>query len=517
MPNVSFVHPTVRRFLPLYETIRDCLAGEVEVKRRRQKYLPMPNAEDQSKENVARYQAYITRAVFYNVAQRTQGGLVGQIFMRSPGVEVPDALKPVVEDATGSGVPLDQTAAEASSFVVAYGRCGLYCDYPSVEASGAEVDDTVTVSKADIDSGTVRPVIQVVPPWDCINHRVKKRGAKIILAMVVFREDYILEDDGFETTVRDQYRVLRLTKDDEYVIEIYRNKMGTKPDFVFYPKDASGKPIDTIPFTFVGVQNNDSYPAIPPMYDLCALNIAHYRNSADYEEATYMLGQPTPWFSGLTEEWVDKVMKGGVGLGARGGIMLPVDGAAGLLQVEPNTMSKEAMDQKEAQMIALGAKLVEATQAGGVASTATEAAIDNVSETSILSSVAKNTATGIVFILQCAGRFVGAATEAIKYNMNTEFDLTNMDANERAQLLKEFQSNAITFSEYRLNMKRAGIATLPDEEAKKELNKQAEDALSKAVAEAEAIAATQPEPTAGASGAGGGAPKPAAPKPKPGA
>jgi hypothetical protein len=119
MPNVSFVHPTVRKFLPMYETIRDCLGGEVEVKRRRMKYLPMPNAEDMSKENVARYQAYITRAVFYNVAQRTQGGLVGQIFMRSPGVEVPDVLKPVVEDATGSGVPLDQTAAEAASYTVA--------------------------------------------------------------------------------------------------------------------------------------------------------------------------------------------------------------------------------------------------------------------------------------------------------------------------------------------------------------------------------------------------------------
>lgn len=509
MPNVSFVHPVARKLLPLYELIRDCLAGEVQVKFRRSKYLPVPNAEDTSKENMARYNAYLTRAVFYNVAQRTQGGLVGQIFMREPQANVPTELENVVTDATGSGVPLEQLAAEAASFVVAYGRCGVYADFPSAEATGAADDGTLAVTRAEMDSGDVRPVLQIVAPWDCINWRVKKRGAKIILSLVVFREDYVLEDDGFETTIRDQYRVLRLDKDDNYVIEIYRNKMGTKPDFVFNPKDAAGQPIKEIPFTFVGVQNNDSVPSVPPMYDLCALNIAHYRNSADYEEATYMLGQPTPWFAGLSEEWVTKVLGGAVALGARGGIMLPENGAAGILQVQPNTMAKEAMDQKEQQMLALGAKLVEATQAGGVASTATEATIDNISETSILSSVAKNVASAIKWGLEWCAVFVGTPEDGIDYDMNTEFDLTKMDANERAQLLKEFQANAITFSEYRTNLRRSGVATLSDKEAKTELDKQAEDALSKAVDEATALADAQPaDPNATPPG-----PKPTTPKP----
>jgi len=510
MPNVSFVHPVVRALLPQYELIRDCLGGETKVKFRRMKYLPMPNPEDLSAENARRYNAYITRAVFYNVAQRTQGGLVGQIFMRAPTYTVPDLLKPVIEDATGAGVPLEQLGAEAASYTVAYGRCGVYVDYPSVEATGKEDADEQIASKAEIEAGDVRPVIQIVAPWDCINHRVKKRGAKIILSLVVFREDYVKKDDGFETTIGDQYRVLRLDENDHYVIDIYRNKMGTKADFTYYPKDGAGQPITEIPFSFVGVQNNDSNPAVPPMYDLCALNIAHYRNSADYEEATYMLGQPTPWFAGLSQEWVEKVMGGGVALGSRGGVMLPENGAAGILQVQPNTMSKEAMDQKEAQMLSLGAKLVEATQAGGVAATATEAAIDNVSETSILSSVAKNTASAIKWALEWAAVFVGAPEEGILYSLNTEFDLTTMDANERAQLLKEYQSGAITFSEYRMNMKRAGIAILPDAEAKTELDKQVADQLANAVAEAEALAAANPQPGPGTKPE----PKPA---PKPGA
>lgn len=476
MPNVSFVHPLVKALLPSYELVRDCLAGEQQVKFRRTKYLPMPNASDQSPENVARYNAYITRAVFYNVAQRTQGGLVGQIFLRDPLVEVPDVLKPVVEDATGSGVPLQQQAQEAAGFALAYGRLGLYVDYPATEEAA---------SKADIEAGNVRPTFKVVAPWDCINYRVKKRGAKIILSLVVFREDYIDDDDGFETKIKDQWRVLRLDENDRYVIEIYRNKVGTAADETYYPKDANGAPLDEIPFTFIGAINNDPAPQLPPMYDLCSLNIAHYRNSADYEENVYFIGQPTPWFAGLTEEWVTKVMGGAVGLGARGGIMLPVDGSAGILQVEPNTLAKEAMDQKEAQMLALGAKLVEGSQ---VQRTATEADIDNVSETSILSSVAKNVGAAFKWALEWAAAFTGSSESGIAYDMNTEFDLVNMTPEERARLLAEWQGGLIAFEEARDNLRRAGIASLSDEEARTAIANEQAEAMARAIDEAAATA-----------------------------
>ena len=65
MPNVSFVRPELSKLFPLYYLIRDAIAGEPTVKAARTTYLPMPNAEDQSKENKARYEAYLKRAVFY--------------------------------------------------------------------------------------------------------------------------------------------------------------------------------------------------------------------------------------------------------------------------------------------------------------------------------------------------------------------------------------------------------------------------------------------------------------------
>jgi hypothetical protein len=486
MPNVSFEHPEYRARKSSYELIADCFAGEQTVKFRKQKYLPMPNPSDTSEENQARYDAYLTRAVFYNVAQRTLAGLAGQVFLRDPVVEVPAVLQPVVDDATGSGVPLDQLAQEATGFATGFGRLGLYVDFPSKQLEPeTEEDSAAATTLAELETGEIRPTIKVVSPKDVINWRVKSRGAKKILSLVVFREDAIVDDDGFETKKKDQWRALRLDENDEYVIEIYRNKIGTAPDERFEPRDATGARLREIPFTFVGAVNNDPAPGVMPMYDLCSINMAHYRNSADYEEAVYMLGQPTGWFSGLTEQWVKDVLGGVVALGSRSIIPLPVGAGAGMLQVAENGLAKEAMDQKEAQMLALGAKLVEGSQ---VQRTATEADHDNTSETSVLSSVAKNVASGIKWALQWCAVFAGAPETGITYDLNTEFDLMNLTPQDRQQLLSEWQGGAITFSEYRASLRRAGIATLDDKAAQGELDKEHADQMARAVAEAGATA-----------------------------
>lgn len=467
MPNVGFVRDEVRKRLPQYELIRDCLAGEHQIKFRKTKYLPMPSPEDTSRENVARYDAYLMRAMFFGMAEQTLGGFVGQIFMRDPTAKVPPALQAVVDDATGSGVPLKQQAMLASAHGLAYGRLGLYVDYPStavVGEDGTTQDQPATV--ADIEAGDVRPIIRVIDPWDCINYRVKTRGAKVILSLVVFREDRIIDDDGFETKTKDQWRVLRLDENDEYVIDIYHAKSGPSPAETYYPRDASGARLKEIPFTFVGSVNNEATPNPPPMYQLCSINVHHYMNSADYEESVFVVGQPTLAAAGLTEEWVTKVLKGRLAMGSRGGIALPQGASIELLQAEPNTIAKEAMDKKEDQMLAIGAKFRRPDQ---VQRTATESDIDNVSETSVLSKVAQNVASGIKWALEWAAIFVGAGEAGIEYDMNTEFDLVNLTPEEQNAIVNAWKSEAITFGEMRDALRRGGIATVDDKKAQAEI------------------------------------------------
>ena len=118
-------------------------------------------------------------------------------------------------------------------------------------------------------------------------------------------------------------------------------------------------------------------------------------------------------------------------------------------------------------MVALGAKLVEQKE---VQRTATEASIENNSETSVLADVAKNVSTAIKFGLEMCARFSGDEGAEIVYELNTDFSLARMTASERAQLISEWHAGAISFREMRAGMRKSGVATLDDEEAKDEID-----------------------------------------------
>jgi hypothetical protein len=440
-----------------YSVIRDCLAGEITIKARGTQYLPVPNADEVDSAS-ARYIAYRLRATFYGVTKRTLDGLCGQIFVREPVIELEPQLQFLIDDVDGAGVSLVQQAKEAVQLVLAYGRCGLLCDYPAVDGAA---------TKAQIDSGEVRPTIALYAPWHILNWRTRRRGAKTLLCLVVLEECYLEDTDAFESKEVKRWRVLRLVNNgatDMYVVELWEGTASAAaPISRAIPLDYTGNPFTEIPFLFAGAVNNDDKIDDAPMYDIASLNIAHYRNSADYEESAFMVGQPTPVLSGLSEDWVKNVLKGKVHLGSRGAITLPPNASAELLQASPNTLPFEAMQHKEKQMVALGARLVEQRS---VVRTASEANIDQASESSVLASTAKNVATAITHALKVAASFIGASTDKLSFSLNTDFDIATMSSEDRRQLIDEWQAGAVSWGEVRTNLRKSGIATLSDEEAR---------------------------------------------------
>jgi len=458
---VEFVRQEVKDMLDIYNTIDDCVAGEQQVKGRGTVYLPKPNVSDTSQENTQRYLDYLQRAVFYNVTGTTLDGLLGQIFRKETQKEVPSDLEIMFEDVDGSGIGLDQFAKKCCAEVLMGGRAGVLVDYPQTDGPA---------SRADLESGNIRPTMRLYRSRDIINWRLEDFGAKKKFTLLVLKEtSETLKTDGFETEYNDLWRVLRL-EDGVYTQEIYteKNSQMFVTDKVIV-RGANGAPLDEIQFEIIGVRNNDVTPVKPPLYDIAALNIAHYRNSADYEESSFICGQPTPYFSGLTEEWVKDVLKGEIQLGSRAAVPLPMDGTAGLIQAAPNMVPFEAMQHKERQMIALGAKLVQDKQ---VQRSATEAGIEASSEASILQSIAKNVSIALQDGLKRACLFVGTNPEGILYKLNTEFDLSTLNPQKIAEILKLWQAGAITFEEMRKTMKDAGIAYLEDEEAKEKIDEE---------------------------------------------
>lgn len=494
--NIDHVLPEVIEATEDWEKIRDVVNGERAVKKRG-KYLRYLMPTDKSAQNVQRNIMYAWAAVFYGVTKRTLKGMIGQVVAKPATLTVPADLEFLQDDIDGGAVSIEQQSRQALSDCLSVGRLGLLTDYPKVDNLPARP------TRADLLEGRIRPSVQYYFAEQIINWRVEMVKGQRKLTLVVLFENYTKTDDGFKKEDGDQWRALRLVNN-EYFVQVYRkNEAGefvVVPELSSKPLDSTGKPFDEILFTIVGSDNNDPGIDDAPLLDMADLNLAHFRNSADHEDSVHLVGQPTLVLTGLTKGWIDEVWKdnetmpNGVALGSRTPIPLPENSDAKMLEVTPNTLVFEAMKYKEEQMKALGAKLVEPKVGNR---TLGEAQMDEASEASVLMSCAKNVSAGYTRAIRWAARFVGAAvTEDMGFELNTDFEISRMTTDARRQLLAEWQQGAISFTEYRSILRRAGIATQTDEEAQAEIDQQVQKDL-----ETQAAFAAPADPTAQNSGA----------------
>lgn len=448
MTDVTFIRPEHKAAKNRWRLVRDVCKGSETIKTAGDLYLPRPNAHDTGHENRERYDAYKKRAVFYNATGRTKNSLVGAAFRTWPTLTVPAALDYVSKDVDGQGVSIYQQSQSIIGHLLEVGRHGLLVDYAKVVAG--------SVSKADELAGRARANVASYTAESIINWKTRTVGGQQLLSLVVLREEVDVDtEDGFGVEKAVQYRVLRLDATGYYTQEVWqegasKSEMVVEP---FAPLNGVGQPWQIIPFQFLGSENNDSSIDDSPLYDMAEVNVGHYRNSADYEEAAYLVGQPQPWMSGLDVQWRDHLEKTGIYLGARAPWLLPVNGACGLMQAQPNTVAKEAMDAKETQLIALGARLIER---GSATKTATQADSDSAAEHSVLSLVVSNVSEGYSQCLAWMAEFTGAAGKA-EYKLNQDFTQISLDANIMAALFNAVQGGRLPVTDFWQYLRDRGI------------------------------------------------------------
>lgn len=175
------------------------------------------------------------------------------------------------------------------------------------------------------------------------------------------------------------------------------------------------------------------------MYDIAVLNLAHYRNSADFEDSVFLCGQPQPWMNGLDVEWRDKLLASGITLGSRTLLPLPVNGQFGLAQANPNQLVAEAMKHKEDQMRALGAKLIQPTLGSR---TATQANHEASNDNSVLSLVCDNVSAAYAKALSWAAQFMGEIGDT-DFSIDTQFSVNPLDAQSITAVVQAWQAGAI--------------------------------------------------------------------------
>ncbi|HEY2455213.1 MAG TPA: DUF4055 domain-containing protein [Scandinavium sp.] len=447
MANYDIPRAEYVRALPSWQLVKDCVAGSRAVKHRKEKYLPKPDPTNKSAENEARYQALLKRAMYLNFTGRTEQGLIGTMFRKTAELNLPDAVYYLKDNATGNGMSLEQLSKRAVSECLETGRGGFLVDYPVVR------DSTEGVQSKPASDGRSANIL-FYDALSIIDWETEAVDGVEQLVYVNLQECISTFDpQSYTKTDVRQSRILVMV-DGEYHQRIYRD--GTQvSDSV--PTDFNGNAFGHITFWFFGAETNTPDIDKAPLEDLADVNILHYGNSATVEESGFISSQPTLFFTtDIDQAEFAKWNPNGIQVGSTTGYSLGKTGTAVLVQAEAGQLSRTLMQDKENQMLMIGARIV---QQGGANETAEAARIRHGSDNSILSTIAGNVSEALMMAVLDAERFKMPETlpDETTFWLPQEYFDEVMDAQMILAQVQLWQQGIIAKSDLRVNLRQAAI------------------------------------------------------------
>jgi hypothetical protein len=425
---------------------RDVLAGEDAVKSAGEKYLP--RLDSQSDEE---FLAYRKRASFFNATARSAEGFIGLIFRRPPFVKVPEsqsgvgrALATFLNDADMLGTTLPGYTKNVVTEVVGIGRAGSLIDW-----------------EGDVEK---RAYVSLYSAEQILNWRIERVNGRNVPTLIVLSENFAQDSkDEFEINFQQQIRVLKLVpgenaKDSagkrpfEYEVEIWRpkeNKRKTaKIEWELFETKVPlrlGKPLPLIPFVFHGPRHSRPDVDRPPLRDIIAVNLDHYRLNADYKHGLHFTALPTAWVSGFDKSATLRIGSSTAWVSETAGA------TAGFLEFSGQglTTFERAMDRDERLMAVLGSRLLEDQKR--VAETAEAIQLRQTGENSALSAIATSVSESLTQVVRWIfwWNSTEEIPEAISGNdvlvqLNTDFSVKGMSSQELQAIVSAWQSAAIS-------------------------------------------------------------------------
>jgi len=428
-------HRTYQEHRASYDKIRDVIAGEDRLKKAGSQYLPEPEGM-----TTKQYTRYVQGSSFYAVAERTLRGMVGSVTRNEPILELPDRIKDMRNAATFEGNSFDVLLEDILREVLSIGRMAMLLDYP---ADGAAPGSAPFISTFNAES---------ILDWK--EELVGGRQKLTYLRLHESNDD--LQDTGVEQhlilTLEPAYTVKRFhvtTKRNGLAIQSVE-EVQVGEDIV---PVINGSPLFDIPAVVVSPYNLKADVEKPPFLDLVNVNLAHWRNSADYFWSLYLTSQPTPWVAGAINE---KNKPTQIGSGAFW--VLPQGAQAGMLEFTGAGIAaqKTALDDLTAQMATLGARMV--YDGKGRNETTDTAKLRHRSELSLLHSSVNMVEAGILKLLRLAAEWTAANTaDDVKLKLHRDFVTAQMDPAILTALIKAWQSGAISHDTLLMNLKKGEL------------------------------------------------------------
>jgi len=437
----TFLHPDYVYYAPEWERIRDAEIGEIEVKRKREKYLPKMPTHDKHQ-----YEAYLRRAVFYNMTSRTLNALYGTVFRRMPKISgISGKLRDKTKRITKDSMSLHLLAKTMVKEVLAVGRFGMLVD--------ANPDGTG-------DAYIAHYVAENIVDWE-----MEEINGYWQLSKVTLREIYYDRTGPFSPyDYKTRYRVLMLN-DVEGVMTyeqfVYEDIEGSEipdldnlPDRVITPT-VRGQALDYIPFMIVGPFTNHPDVQKPPILDIVTLNYAHYYSYAQLEHGRFYTASPTYWVQN------DSNAQGEYHVGPDTVWLLDKGEQAGILEFNGNGLKflESALAQKEAQISAIGGRMMPGTSRGASESD-NSLLMQERNEQTLLLNLADTSDEGLTQVLHWWADWNNASPteiERITFEVNRDFLVKDAGAREFRAIHQMYADGVIPVEVVYDYLKRADV------------------------------------------------------------
>ena len=408
-------HPLYEANMARWKRCRDCYDGDDAIKAGGQMYLPKidPSQSD------AEYQAYKKRASYYEAVARTVDGFVGAISRKPHQIALPEALAPLLANATADHMTLDD-------FIKRLSRETL------LMARGAIV--------VDMDNESQLPYLAFYPAEAILNWG----DGWVTLAETIYMPD---GKDPFLRRSTTQIRHLYV-QDQVYNVEVWQTRPAPNGTMAWQVISHTtplqrGMELDTLPFFWVSGAGNSSAVAKPPLLGLVNTSLSHYRSAADLEHGRHFTALPTLYLSGVVND--DEPVC--VGAGA---VIKLADPAAKAGYAEFSGQGLQSLETalatKEQQMAVLGASII-ATGPKGVEAPET-ARIRTSGENSLLLGVVSTIEQALNAALIRAAQWVGAAHTDVMLRLNRDFIDQPLDAQSIAGLLGAVQAGKLSLEDF---------------------------------------------------------------------
>ncbi len=467
---VDSKHPLYEKYIDTWIKCLDAYEGQQAIKEKGDRYLPRLSghiadgidgrtADDRSRgvlQTQTEYQQYLKRAVYYNYIKKICNGLNEQLFRKDVKLEYPAELQIIIDNFTHDGKSLKTAMKESNRNILLQYRDVLVLDLPTVNYDGP-------ISQEQVEKQNIRPYAVYYKASQVINWDYEVINNRLELTRVIIEE--ILEeqdpDDEFEKNQIVQYRVMDLVNEEnarKYRIRLFREQDGKMDIFgeEIYPI-VKGEYLDYIPCYFLtqkGISDDLDYPMLNDAVDI---NIAHYINSADYENAINITGSPTPVVIGYDDDNDDEP----ISLGSSRALMLYGQGAnAFYMEYKgqgPNAIAA-AMDKKVDALSVIASRMLQNDPKG--IESAEAAQIHRSAEQGLLASMALSLSEAYEVILYTIADWMGITGE-ITVMFNTDYTADDIDANLLANLTTARQAGLISQYVYFYNLLKGEM--IPDD------------------------------------------------------